>query len=160
MATNPRKPREKRCHHPNVPHMRPAHRPADKQRKLREKRRNVDLMGTDNTTSGDDGDETKNESERDCANKLEQLLRRPNQLNSDLEADIEDNNSTDVDQVSISGSINNADKEAAQQTATPKDLSAKVAALEKQLATVLQLNSKLVEENKQLRKVAAVTNQK
>ncbi|KAI6206133.1 hypothetical protein M3Y94_00872000 [Aphelenchoides besseyi] len=152
-----RRPREKRCHHQNA-HMRPVHRPNDnKQRKLREKRRPMNIVGTDNTTSGDEGD-TKNESENDVSNKLEQLLRRSNQLNSDLEADCEDNNSTDVDTISVSGSINNADKDVSLQSFSPKEttmhmLSKKVDSLEKQLATVLQLNLKLKEENEQLKKM-------
>jgi len=64
---------------------------------------------TEGTTSEDAGEELQYSSEDvpDTQNKIDQLFKKVDvaHLASDLEADCEDNNSTDVDTVSVSGSI-------------------------------------------------------
>jgi len=64
---------------------------------------------TEGTTSEDAGEEFQYSSEDvpDTQNKIDQLFKKVDvaHLASDLEADCEDNNSTDVDTVSVSGSI-------------------------------------------------------
>ena len=136
-------------HHPGA-HFRPPTKSTERQRKI--KRRPVNFVSTDGTTSGE-GDDIQYSSELDIQARLEQLLRRPDQ--SDLEADCEDNNSTDVDTVSISGSIkhkNPIDNENSNPTDTKVELlCAKIRNLEKQLATVLSINIKLKEENDRLK---------
>ncbi|CAD5216463.1 unnamed protein product [Bursaphelenchus xylophilus] len=148
--------REKRQvhhHHHSLPHTRPTQRHVDnRQRKLREKRRPANFISTDGTTSGDDQELVNGDEEN--SHKLEQMLKKTDQLPSDLDADCEDNNSTDVDTVSVSGSVKSKDTP---ENRAPRDdiavLNAKVNALEKQLATVLQVNGKLKEENEQLKRI-------
>jgi len=148
------KPREKRPHHHHnsgvSQHIRPMQRPVDnRQRKLRPKQRSSNLISTDGTTSGDDGSETKNKSEQEVSVKLEQLLRPSNQLASDLdlEADCEDNSTTDVDTVSLTGSASNKNelntREFGQQDKKVSMLHSKILELEKQLSAVLKENAQL-----------------
>ncbi|KAI1727997.1 inositol polyphosphate kinase domain-containing protein [Ditylenchus destructor] len=104
-----RRVRDKRFshHHHSAPHIRVAQRglTADQPRQRKVKRRPVNFISTDGTTSGDDGEEIQYTCEQEVQSKLDQLLKKSEQLASDLEADCEDNNSTDVDTVSVSGSI-------------------------------------------------------
>jgi dihydroxyacetone kinase DhaKLM complex PTS-EIIA-like component DhaM len=154
--------------HHQTTHIRPTQRSVEqRQRKLREKRRSANFVSTENTTSGDDGEEVRYSSEQEVQTKLEQLLKRSDQLTSDLEADCEDNNSTDVDTVSVSGNQkpkNGTSTEkfdtAVEATEVDNDvnlLTAKIKKLEMQLETVLQVNFKLEEENTQLKKLFSGT---
>lgn len=141
-------------HHHSLSHTRPTQRHNDnRQRKLREKRRPANFISTDGTTSGDDFELLQNDEPG--TQNLGQMLRKNDQLlPSDLDADCEDNNSTDVDTVSVSGSVkikNEADRPDGNKSEL-NYLNAKVMALEKQLACVIKLNGKLKEENEELKK--------
>ncbi|KAH7696790.1 hypothetical protein AAVH_36135 [Aphelenchoides avenae] len=162
-----RRARDKRFTHHHTAHIRPTQRSVEqRQRKLREKRRSANFISTEGTTSGDDGEDVQYSSEQEVQSKLEQLLKRSEQLTSDLEADCEDNNSTDVDTISVSGSTKNrvsstekldAPEGTVHDSSADADvhvLSAKIRKLEMQLETVLKVNLKLKEENAQLKKLA------
>uniref|UniRef100_A0A915CLL3 Uncharacterized protein n=1 Tax=Ditylenchus dipsaci TaxID=166011 RepID=A0A915CLL3_9BILA len=163
-------------HHNTAPHIRVNQRnltaEQPRQRKLREKRRPANFISTDGTTSGDDCEEMQYNSEQEVQAKLDQLLKKSDQLASDLEADCEDNNSTDVDTVSVSGSIkhkNGVEKscEGEEGNVTmltnaatslqiedrEKILNVKIKNLEKQLETVLNLNLNLKRKTKTLRRL-------
>uniref|UniRef100_A0A914ECC1 PRKC apoptosis WT1 regulator protein n=1 Tax=Acrobeloides nanus TaxID=290746 RepID=A0A914ECC1_9BILA len=164
--------RDKRfTHHHSQQHIRPQQKTTEKQRRLREKRRtsNANFISTDGTTSGDDPEEMQYSSEQEIQARLEQLLKKPDHLPSDLEADCEDNNSTDLDTISISGTVKHKpDEKERSDTVTEDDststparltetdfqlLNAKIRNLEKQLETVLSINVKLKEENEQLKRI-------
>ncbi|KAI6184375.1 hypothetical protein M3Y97_00589400 [Aphelenchoides bicaudatus] len=129
--------------------------------KLRAKvQRPVNLLSTDGTTSGDDGSETKNKQEVGMSCKFEQMLKPSN--GSDLEADCEDNSYTDVDTVSLSGISNKNESNSAELAKTTEItiemLHSKIVDLEKQLATVVQKNLKLTEENTKLKEMVTTSN--
>uniref|UniRef100_A0A0N4ZBG1 Uncharacterized protein n=1 Tax=Parastrongyloides trichosuri TaxID=131310 RepID=A0A0N4ZBG1_PARTI len=161
--------RDKRApvHHYH-PHVRATHRSCDK-RKLREKRKsyiNAAVISTDGTTSGDDGENAM----------IEIHNGRRDNLTSDLEADCEDNNSTDADALSQTGSFREKNPETLVDTKniTTKDcskikvpnneeslkdsadniqfLNEKIKNLELQLQSVLKHNVMLKEENEILKK--------
>lgn len=94
-------PSKRLSHHHHQQHVRQPTKSTERQRKIKQ-RKPINFVSTDGTTSGEN-DDMQFSSELDIQARLEQLLKRPDQ--SDLEADCEDNNSTDVDTVSISGSI-------------------------------------------------------
>ncbi|CAD5211931.1 unnamed protein product [Bursaphelenchus okinawaensis] len=153
MQKRNREKRQVHHHHHSLPHTRPTQRHVDnRQRKLREKRRPANFISTDGTTSGDDLELV--EGDEESSHKLEKMLKKNDQLPSDLDADCEDNNSTDVDTISVSGSVKSKDTS---ESKAPKDdvsvLNARLNALEKQLATVLKVNGKLKEENEQLKRM-------
>jgi len=91
--------------------------------------------------------------------KLDQILRfeRSNQLASDLdlEADCEDNNYTDVDTVSLTGASSKNENSAGElkNESNVQLLHTKIVELEQQLASVVQKNLKLTEENEKLKKL-------
>uniref|UniRef100_A0A7E4VVF5 JAKMIP_CC3 domain-containing protein n=1 Tax=Panagrellus redivivus TaxID=6233 RepID=A0A7E4VVF5_PANRE len=143
-------------HHHVSAHFRPQLKPAERVRKI--KRRPINFVSTDGTTSGDEAGEDSSlqlSGEGDLQARLEQLLRRHETSDlTEAEADCEDNNSTDVDAASVTGSI----KHKSDANAIPNGpdtkvelLSAKIRNLEKQLATVLSINLKLREENDRLK---------
>ncbi|TMS35499.1 hypothetical protein L596_002890 [Steinernema carpocapsae] len=86
-------------------------------------------------------------------------------MTSDLEADCEDNNSTDMDTISSSFNLSQIGtddgksdaeptiqvSEIPESEATVQSLSARVKKLEKQLETLLKINVKLKEENEKYR---------
>uniref|UniRef100_A0A914Z9E7 Uncharacterized protein n=1 Tax=Panagrolaimus superbus TaxID=310955 RepID=A0A914Z9E7_9BILA len=156
--------KHQRPHHPQ-PHFRPTTKPSERQRKIKRNQR-INFVSTDGTTSGGTSDCNSEDfqlnSNNECGGgdisiRLEQFMKKPE--NSDLEADCEDNNSTDVDTVSISGSIKHKNpiegNENVLNDSKMELLNAKIRNLEKQLATVLSLNIKLKEENDRLKSVAA-----
>uniref|UniRef100_A0AC35GKC1 Uncharacterized protein n=1 Tax=Panagrolaimus sp. PS1159 TaxID=55785 RepID=A0AC35GKC1_9BILA len=154
--------------HHQPAHFRPTTKPSERQRKMKRNQR-INFVSTDGTTSGNSLSDCNSEDLQlgnefggggDAFSiRLEQLMKKPE--NSDLEADCEDNNSTDVDTVSISGSIKHKNpiegNENVSSDSKMELLNAKIRNLEKQLATVLSLNIKLKEENDRLK--SAVTNQ-
>ncbi|KAH7726960.1 hypothetical protein AAVH_05184 [Aphelenchoides avenae] len=157
-----RRARDKRFTHHHTAHIRPTQRSVEqRQRKLREKRRSANFISTEGTTSGDDGEDVQYSSEQEVQSKLEQLLKRSEQLTSDLEADCEDNNSTDQES-SIKLKASSTEKldtpegtvHDSSADADVHVLSAKIRKLEMQLETVLKVNLKLKEENAQLKKLA------
>lgn len=105
--------------------------------------------------------------------KFEQMFKPSN--GSDLEADCEDNSYTDVDTVSLTSvgfnSLNvlnfqfqkkndTSTAELSQTTETTVQmLHSKIIDLEKQLATILQKNLKLTEENTKLREMITIPKQ-
>ena len=121
-------------HHNASAHFRPATKQPERQRKV-VKRRPINFVSTDGTTSGDEFSEDfqLNNEALDLQTRLEQFIKRPE--NSDLEADCEDNNSTDVDTVSISGSIKHKNPIEGTENATADSkmelLNAKIRNLEK-----------------------------
>uniref|UniRef100_A0AC34FT14 Uncharacterized protein n=1 Tax=Panagrolaimus sp. ES5 TaxID=591445 RepID=A0AC34FT14_9BILA len=155
--------KHQRPHHPQ-PHFRPQPKPSERQRKIKRNQR-INFVSTDGTTSGNSLSDCNSEdfqlnSNNECGGgdisiRLEQFMKKPE--NSDLEADCEDNNSTDVDTVSISGSIKHKNpiegNENVSNDSKMELLNAKIRNLEKQLATVLSLNIKLKEENDRLKSV-------
>ncbi|CEF60145.1 Hypothetical protein SRAE_X000188500 [Strongyloides ratti] len=178
----PKRWRDKRApvHHYHQ-HVRGSHRSCDK-RKLREKRRsyvNTAVISTDGTTSGDDGKnvilEIHSPIQIPVKNHSFLNTRRRENLTSDLEADCEDNNSTDADALSQTGSFreitskiifdekNKIVKEITsnevpnnEEIVNPTDniqiLNEKIKDLELQLESVLKHNIMLKEENEILKK--------
>uniref|UniRef100_A0A1I8AVS6 PRKC apoptosis WT1 regulator protein n=1 Tax=Steinernema glaseri TaxID=37863 RepID=A0A1I8AVS6_9BILA len=165
-----RRTREKRTVHHHPPH---RQLPKNDKRKLREKRKNANanFISTDGTTSGDDATEhvlaVEPQEHIPSSNRLSAFLRKHEQsMTSDLEADCEDNNSTDMDTISSSFNLSQAgveeiksDAEPSTQVPEPQEsettvqsLNARIIKLEKQLETVLNINVKLKEENEKLRR--------
>uniref|UniRef100_A0A0K0ES70 cGMP-dependent protein kinase interacting domain-containing protein n=1 Tax=Strongyloides stercoralis TaxID=6248 RepID=A0A0K0ES70_STRER len=162
-------------------HVRASHRSCDK-RKLREKRRSfisTNVISTDGTTSGDDGEnvvfEIQNPIQIPIKNHSFLNARRRENLTSDLEADCEDNNSTDADALSQTGSFREItskiifdDKNKIVKKITTDEvpnneefvnplnniqiLNEKIKDLELQLESVLKHNIMLKEENEILKK--------
>uniref|UniRef100_A0AC35TYF0 BZIP domain-containing protein n=1 Tax=Rhabditophanes sp. KR3021 TaxID=114890 RepID=A0AC35TYF0_9BILA len=162
--------REKRIigHHHHHTHVRVSARSCDK-RKLREKRKanNAPFLSTDGTTSGEDGENIMIHENVTIPSpgKLTANHFRKQHLVSDLEADCEDNNSTDVDAISFSGSVkqNNTEDcslDALSEININNDnhhsqnincLNTIIKKLEQQLEVVLRHNTKLKEENEKLK---------
>uniref|UniRef100_A0A0N5CG03 BZIP domain-containing protein n=1 Tax=Strongyloides papillosus TaxID=174720 RepID=A0A0N5CG03_STREA len=178
----PRRWKDKRVpvHHYHS-HVRASHRSCDK-RKLREKRKsyiNTAIISTDGTTSGDDGEnviiEFQNTVQTPLKNNSLLDTRRRENLTSDLEADCEDNNSTDADALSQTGSFRDTNskttnddrnriliedttidvpnnEEFVNVTDNIQFLNEKIKNLELQLESVLKHNIMLKEENEILKK--------
>jgi hypothetical protein len=94
--------RQSHHHHPPQGHLRPAPKQPERQRKI--KRRPINFISTDGTTSGDEcnSEDFQLPNECDISTRLEQFIKKPESSDFD-EADCEDSDT--VDTVSISGSI-------------------------------------------------------